>query len=52
MLKYLQEEEIIHVDSESLEPSAMTGEELLTLKRLKFQEKEKEREAQLKLKDD
>ena len=51
VLQYLQEEKIIHVDREPLEPSAMTGEELLTLKRLEFQEKEKEREAQLKLKE-
>ena len=35
----------------STEQRTMTGEELLELKHLEFQEKEKEREAQLRLKE-
>ena len=52
ILQYFVDEEIFP-DSTimSAEQGTMTGEELLELKRLEFQEKEKEREAQLRLKE-
>jgi len=51
VLQYLQDEEIIPDDSVSFEPTTMTGEELLLLRQLKLQGKEKEREMQLKLRE-
>ena len=50
VMQYFQEE-LLSKSSEILETGTMTGKELLQLKRLEFQEKEKEREAQLKLKE-
>ena len=54
VLKHLIDEEIIAPVEETEETasvSGMTGEEILQLKRLEFQEREKEREAQLRLKE-
>jgi len=44
VLQYLQDEEITSRDSSSSEP-AITGEELLELRQLEMQEKDREREA-------
>ena len=52
ILQYFVDEEIFPDNTiVSAEQGTMTGEELLELKRLEFQEKEKEREAQLRLKE-
>ena len=52
ILQYFVDEEIFPESTiVSVEQGTMTGEELLELKRLEFQEKEKEREAQLRLKE-
>ena len=54
ILKHLIYEEIIpsvEETEETAQVSSMTGEELLQLRRLEFQEREKERDAQLRLKE-
>ena len=45
IMQYLHDEELVSDEEDTVEPGAMLGEELLQLKRLKLQEKEKEREV-------
>ena len=51
IVEYLQDEELLSNSSDTGETGTMTGKEKLELKLLEFQEKEWEREAQLKLKE-
>ena len=52
VIQYLIDEEILPESTGiPIQPGAMTGEELLELRRLEFQENEKERESQLRLKE-
>ena len=50
IVEYLQDEELLLNSSDTGETVTMMGEEKMELKWLEFQEKEWEREAQLKLK--